>query len=257
MQWRVGRWGAAARQLSEAHGLNEKVQNRRGQRMTSQLLGVFALSVGQYRQARAHFERAYKLAKELGARDGEQVYWINSGLVHTELGKYQEALDCHRRAQELAEQNGNRRYAALALLNQGYVLTRLARFDQAFERFEQAEPLVIKLKAQDLEIECLLYRVIAYLERGQPAEALACSSEAVGMLADGIGYQHPEGVYYYHGQALRRVGRSDEAASFFAQAFDEIKRRARQLEEMDLSEDYLNIPFNREIAAAYRGSGEP
>ena len=136
-------------------------------------LGLVFTYLGDYEKARQYFELALKLFREIGNRQGEANTLTNLCKVNTFLGDTAAAYDLGRQALVIEQEIGERYGLGYALENMGLILERLDRQMEAASYYEQALTLRRGLKQKNLAIESLAGLVRIYLSQGDQSQSQA------------------------------------------------------------------------------------
>jgi DNA-binding SARP family transcriptional activator/Tfp pilus assembly protein PilF len=266
---------------------------RRGEGISLNNIGNIHQFLGQYEEARAHYQRSLEIRRELGDRRGEGINLDNLGGLYQGMGRYDEALHLHRQALKLRQELGDRIGEADTLENLGmlfvntgktpeaqasleqaleirrkieerrgqgyclYVLGHCARdqgnMREALEHYKRARALFAELGLKAEYLLTLSAEGAAHLKLKELDEALARSSEAIGLLEGGQECATPQEVYFNHSQVLAAQGQETKACAYLQRAYQVVMERVEKIRER--REDFLtNVPINRQIMQAWEAA---
>jgi CHAT domain-containing protein len=171
-----------------------------------------------------YVERAIALQQRLGNRFSTINEYANLAPAYLTLKRTDDALAAGRRAVEYAEKAGARELGARAWNQYGAVLHRVGRLDEAADAFLRSAQL-----ARDGDDKDALATALTQLSRVRSDQqryeaALEAAHDATRALA-GIGSVRKEtAVGHAFGDALRGLGRADEAADAYGRSIAALER---------------------------------
>ncbi len=291
-----GQYEEALRCYQQTLAICRELGIRRGEGISLNNIGNIYYFWGEYEKALAHHQQAVEIRRELGDRQGERISLDNVGAVYQSLGRYDQALSVHQGALEISLELGDRRGEGDSLENisvlwvsvgkpqealdfaerslkirreiedrrgQGYCLYMLGHCSrdrgnprEALERYQAARALFEELGLKAEYLLALSAESIAYLQLKHLPEALACSSEALGLLEGGQTCATPQEVYFHHFEILSaHADRGAEAHVYLQKAYDEVMKCAEKITERESRESFLkNVPINRQILHAWEAA---
>jgi tetratricopeptide (TPR) repeat protein len=212
-------------------------------------LGVIQMELGDFERA----ERAFREAIDAGVTTGVTSIAvggrINLGLVRAYLGAFDEGLALVRGAQAQYEKLGDDRMMGIARTYAALVL--LARGDAAASEVEAAAAAEALTAIATSRADALGTRARALLILGRPEEALACSSEAYGVLTD-VGSVDDGDVRtrLAHIEALLATHRTAEGRTILRATVERLELRAMNLRDPELRKLFLErVPENARVMA--------
>jgi predicted ATPase/DNA-binding SARP family transcriptional activator/Tfp pilus assembly protein PilF len=149
-------------------------------------LGLIALFMGNYDEARQHYEAARAIRASLGARSEEAAALNGIASVAWRQGHLDEAERLYSQALEVFREIGNRWCVALTLMDLGNVALLLGKTKQARELLSQSLSEWEKLGDRWGIAKAMQKLGVAALSDGKEAKALSCLMESL-RLSEAIG----------------------------------------------------------------------
>ena len=151
------------------------------QAAASSNLGVLEWRHGRYKAAAEHFVQALAAAGASGDRAGQIRALGNLGLVELRQGRYKAAADYCHQALPLVREAEDRVTESRLLANLGGIELRLGRHDQAVEHFERSLALCRAAGDRGSEAYALANLGLADLLCGRPEQAAARLGQALAI----------------------------------------------------------------------------
>ncbi|HEX2253676.1 MAG TPA: CHAT domain-containing protein [Thermoanaerobaculia bacterium] len=179
---RRGDYPAALAELARAIELHRALEDRGGESLSLNNLGMLLIHLGRVEEAVGHFERALEIARSDGDRSVLTGALNNLGTVYEYQGRVQEALASYREVREIARDSGNRRAQAVAVSNIGNLHHLMGENDEAEHFF--TESVALARESDDPRAEALALSNLAwtFVLRDRPAEALPHLERALAAL---------------------------------------------------------------------------
>lgn len=220
-------------------------------------LGHGWLNLGAFAQAQREMEAALQMLRAHGDRHVEAVTLQNQSTLALWLGEDTRALALARQAFDLAIATQARGIEKSAGLWLGHAELALGRLAQAREAFAQALRLASWLDdAEQHHASAGLARVA--MAEGDADAAVAALRPILDLVAAGgslDGTEQPRFIEITCHLALARAG-DPRAHEWLCRAHDALKAQAEAIDDPGLRRDFLgNVPFHREIMAAWARSG--
>lgn len=290
-----GHYEEALRCYHQALTICQELGIRRGEGIGLNNVGNIYQFLGQYEEALAHYQRSLEIRRELGDRWGEGISLDNLGGLYQSLGRYDEALRLHQQALKLRQELGDRVGEADTLENLGmlcvntgkshearvsvekalevrrqlgerrgqgyclYILGHCCRDQgdvrQALEHYQAARALFAELGLKAEYMLTLSAEGAAHLALRERHEALARSSEAIGLLEGGQECATPQEVCFNHAQVLSALGQEIPARAYVQRAYQEVMERAEKITEPQHRRIFLtDVRINRQIVQAWEAA---
>ena len=201
----------AAESLDLAEGLND----RDGQAVALNNLGIAHYYLAEYDKALGYYTRSLELAEQIGNDEVVAKALNNIGVIHYMWGEYDRTLEYYSRALENRKQAGDTHGIAVGHNNLGNVYYATERYDEALQHLSEALDLYTevndeRLAASTLNNIGLLYHkverfddALESLERARVIEerindkpGLALSLNNIGLVYDAWG-KYREALEYY------------------------------------------------------------
>ena len=138
VDFRLGRYQQALRQIGQARAIYRDEGDRRGQARAHTNVGVVLWGWDRYQESAEHFQQALSLHRQLGDRLGQALALDNLGTALGRQGHYKQAAECQEQALTLHRELGNRRGEARARANLGGMLSWQGRYQEAVGHLETA-----------------------------------------------------------------------------------------------------------------------
>lgn len=251
----LGQYEEALLCYQQALEIRRELGDRRGEGITLDNIGSLSQSLGRYDEALHFHQQALKLRHELGDRLGEADTLENLGMLLVSTGKTQEARASLEQALEIRRQIEERRGQGYCLYILGHCCRDQGDFRQALEHYKAARALFAELGLKAEYLLTLSAEGVAHLSLKELDEALARSSEALGLLEGGQKCATPQEVYFNHVQVLAAQGQETRARAYLQQAYKAVMERAEKIREPHHRESFLtNVSVNRQIIQAWQAA---
>jgi predicted ATPase/DNA-binding SARP family transcriptional activator len=252
----LGEYEKALAHQQQAVEIRRELGDRQGERISLDNVGAVYQSLGRYDQALSAHQSALAISLELGDRRGEGDSLENIGVLLVSVGKPQEALDFSERSLKIRREIEDRRGQGYCLYMLGHCSRDQGNPNEALARYQAARALFEELGLKAEYLLALSAEGMAHLQLKNLPEALACSSEALGLLEGGQMCATPQEVYFHHCEILSaHADRRAEARVYLQKAYDEVMRRAEKITERESRESFLkNVPINRQILQAWEAA---
>jgi DNA-binding SARP family transcriptional activator/predicted ATPase len=245
---------AAARQhYEQAEELYGQLGDRKGRAATVVNAAMLLANLGHYAEALAQDRRAATLFQGLDDLRGQAVSAINLAWHATLQGDYATARDSATRGLELARAMNSPVYEAYALSNLGAAERELGELPSAIEHM-QAGIALRQTLGQTVEYATdLCDLTVAYLRAGNISGARQTADEMLGLLAaDPEQMTYPQYLLWAAAQAYQASGETQRAGELLAQAHAALRRKASAIPDPESRATFLQMPFNRELMAAFQ-----
>jgi CHAT domain-containing protein/Tfp pilus assembly protein PilF len=257
----------AIKKWEEALPLYRMVNDRRGEAITLNNIGLVYDDLGEKQKALDYYNQALPIRRAVGDRGGEATTLNNIGGVYDALGEKQKALDFYNQALPILRAVGDRGGEATTLNNIGGVYDALGEKQKALDYYNQALPILRAVGARRGEAITLNNIGLVYDDLGEKQKALDYYNQAlpirravgdrggeattlnnIGGVYDALGEKQKALDYYNQALPIRRaVGdRGGEATTL-----NNIGRVYDALGEKQKALDYYNqaLPILRAVGA--------
>lgn len=203
--------------LQRALAMKRELGDRVEEGKTLSHLGLLYWEMGQYPQAIEHFNKAIAIGHELGDRILEASARNNLGLVYDELGDYRRSLDEYNRALELYKGTDFERGISDTIGNIGGKHLLLGEYAQALTYYQQSLAIDERLKLKPAITVDLENIALCYVGLGRAQEAIQ-TLDSASSLAKAVGLKEEADCQKAKGSALVQLGRYTEALDWYRQA---------------------------------------
>lgn len=221
--------------------------------------GTLAVRVGRLDDGAAAFRRANELFKRLNDLRGQTSSAINLGMAALLAGNYVDSIAAARQSLELARAMGSAVYESVALANMGAAERELGLLEQAIVHIEAGIALRRQIGGQPDNLANDLYDLaVAYLRAGCVERARAVTDELLAIYettADAL--TNPQLALWAAAQLELALGAQDRARQLRDQAYAVLHGRAGAIPDAESRAAFLNLPYNRQIRAAYEQGAWP
>jgi CHAT domain-containing protein len=188
-------------------------------------LGALYAETADYAKAETLLNEALPLARQLNDPEPQATVLMRLAFAASERGEFPVALQyCEQAVALLANQPARMRQVE-ARYQLARVYKSLNQFEQAQASFEQARQLTRELRVPQLTAILVGDYADLQLKMKKPAAALETARQAVTMLQRGGGSQHRAAQFLATAaEALRALGRQDEALAAYQQALAALER---------------------------------
>ncbi|MBC7251576.1 MAG: tetratricopeptide repeat protein [Anaerolineae bacterium] len=207
-------------------------------------LGELLIRLGQFEAAEEHLQQAHALWQEIQDAEGLFDNLSNCAALHLELGDADQAIACLQEAVMLAP--------GPAQMADGIGRLAIAHLQRGRPGdLEHAGALIEEIRAigEERQLsrgESLLWQAEICLATGHEGAALAYCTEARRAFGDSS-YRR-EALHWLTSQALRALGREDEAQTALERALAEVQRKAALITDEDMRTSFLErVSLNRRI----------
>ncbi len=258
----LGDYSLAQQQYQRALTLCQRIGWRFAETRFLGYLGNNYFDLGNYKAARQHHEQALQASQETGDREGEAISFDTLSLIWHHTGHNREGQISCQRALDIQREIKDRHGEGYTLTHLGSILHTLNDLQGAEEAFSRALQLRRELDEESLAVDDLAGLARVSLDQANPDQALVYVGEVLAWLetkgTEGI--EFPVLAYLICYQVLWATASGDLEAMTYAQSvlqkgYALLQERARRIQN-DLSQHQFleNVPFNREIIAAFSES---
>lgn len=236
----------AVASFSEARDLFRSLGDLRNEAKCLNNLGMSYLAIGDYRKACPLHERALSLYSAIGDEASRANALSNLGIALQALAvggdpayevlpigesrMLEEAFEDLRQALEIYDRTGDQAGSGRSHFNLGSVFLSRGCPRDALAHLAKARALASELGIRGLAARTLAAISRAHLQRGESAEALASSSDAVSMLEQGTASEAEE-IRFSHSRALSACGQLEEATTQLQLAVAGIRKKAERIRD--------------------------
>jgi predicted ATPase len=211
-------------------------------------LGYAEMLLGRWAIARGHLEAALSTSEQHLLHNVSAMAKNNLGLTLIRLGEIERGLAVEREAVEAFARYGDRRMEAASRL---YVARHLLEAGDAAGAQAEAET-AIELAGTLPSLRCYARAIVggALLVRGDGEQALVALQDALTTFERHGAEEGEILIRVLHRNALRALGRSEEAERAAARTRDRVGELARAISDDALRHGFLaNVPENRDALA--------
>jgi tetratricopeptide (TPR) repeat protein len=255
---RLTRLAEARAHYRVAERLYQELERPQGLAATWLNRGVLDLRLGDHAAAAARLERAEALFARLGDRRGETLCVLNSSSALLYGHRFEDARRAAQRALALAEAADNDLLSASALSNLGDAERHLGAPSAAIEHLCRALDIERRLGRDASAANALCELALAYLQAGTVAEA-AVAAEALLALLERRDDEllHPQQVAWVIARVRHAQGEEPAARQLAQRAAARLRTMADAIGDEAARAAFLEMEFNREIAALQAGGAWP
>jgi DNA-binding SARP family transcriptional activator len=207
--------------------------------------------------------RTLEQAQEISRRLGEPVrmaisqYNLACGLVYHDDALATRTIDKAREALGVFRANNQPGWEAATLTILGYAQWLAGQNGAALDVFRQAYETSERAGEWGRLPELLAYQGLAHLGLDHPPEALGLTRRAVLALAQGeVSEEVVPEIYYAHAVALSANDMEEQAAGYFAQAYEHLLAGAAELEDEAARQAFFHRnPTMRRLMRELRARG--
>ncbi len=243
----------ASRHYEQAEALYAMLGNRRGQAAVLVNAGMLAANLGHYAEAIEASMRAEALFKGLDDIRGQTVSLVNIAVHSLRKGDYRAARSSGIRALKSARIMKNPVFEAYALANLGAAELELGQSRQAITHME--EGLAIRREVGQAAVELatdLCDLTIAYLRAGNLASAQETADEMLNLLAaDAEHMTYPQYILWAAAQTYRSLGQVERGNELLVRAYMVMQEKKDSIPDPDSRNTFAQLPYNRDLQAAY------
>src|SRR6266404_3317035 len=204
--------------LQRALAMKRELGDRVEDGQTLRDLRLLYWEMSQYPQAREHFNKAIAIGRELGDRILEASARNNLGLVYDELGEYRRSLDEYNRALELYKGTDFERGISDTIGNIGGKHLLLGEYAEALRYYQQALAIDERLKLKPSICLDLENIGLCLVGLGRAEEAIQTLDRALSIAKEADLRKEEADNQKAKGSALMQLGRYTEALDCYRQA---------------------------------------
>jgi CHAT domain-containing protein/Tfp pilus assembly protein PilF len=210
---RLGNYPKALELLNAALQIKREIHDRPEQGKTLSHLGLVYWEQGDYAKAIEKFGQSIAIARELKDLQLEAASLNNLSLVYDEQGDYRKSLEQYQRALDLHRSVNYEPGESDTLGNIGGVYLLLGRYSEAEKHYREALEISRRLKLAPSETQDLGNLAQCLLGEGKIKESIEIYEEAIA-IAGHAGMAKEEADWYRgKASALLRLGKFDVALS--------------------------------------------
>jgi predicted ATPase/DNA-binding SARP family transcriptional activator len=249
---RLFRVAEARERYEQAEDMYALLGDRKGQAATLINAAMLMANLGNYGAAMAQDRKAEALFLSLNDLRGQAIAAINFAWHAILQGAYATAAESAARGLEQARSMKSQVYEAYALSNLGAAERELGALPQAIEHIQAGINLRRKLgQAVELATD-LTDLTITYLRTGDTNAARRTADEMLRILtADPDHMTYPQYILWAAAQTYRATGETEQSGAFLARAYTTLQQKASIIPDPPSRTTFLQIPFNRELLAAF------
>ncbi len=239
--------------LERALAIQRVAKNRWWEVRVLNELGIVALLLGDWADARRRFAEGEQLATAIGDEGGLALLLLNAGQAARESGSAGEAEQLLQQSLALAQTQEDRDLAAQALSELACTALAQEAYDVALERAEQALALFREMDATVSQTADLTVAALALSAMGRMDEARTNAAAALAILerCGGEGPDYPHRDYWRAAQVLAAAGDQAGAAHALGRAQTLLAAAAERIADPVIRERFLRqVPWNRAIMLA-------
>lgn len=215
---KFGEHPKALEYLQRALAMKRELGDRVEEGKTLSHLGLLYWEMSQYPQAIEHFDKAIAIGHELGDRILEASARNNLGLVYDELGEYRRSLDQYSRALELYKGTDFERGISDTIGNIGGKHLLLGEYAQALTYYQQSLAIDERLKLKPAITVDLENIALCYVGLGRAQEAIQTLDRALSIAKEAGLKKEEADCQKAKGSALVQLGKYTEALDWYRQA---------------------------------------
>jgi len=237
----------------QALQLYKRGRDLAGQGSTYLLLGAIHRYLGQIPQARDCYQQALELSHQAQSLRTEWQVLNNLGWLEWNEQAPRKAIRYYEQALPLCRRVRDRWGEAVVLNNWGIAHLDEEEYHEALGCFNRAYEIIEQLENDELKLENLSYRALAYLGLRAMREMERCLTEALEMLEGGVGSGLFHKVYLNLWRIYQATGRPEGARAYLKQAYEDVMARAQRIKNAALRESSLwGNRTHREVLLAWR-----
>lgn len=245
-----GDYRASRERFAEVLAVQEAINNRWEMVNVYNELGILHQELGSYAEANEYLRQGLELARRIGDAGGQGYVLVNMGLVARDEGDNLRAITSLEAGLEFARAQSDRYLEAAALCYLATV-SRQSNLPETAAEQARAALAIHETLGMDLNaIDDLAAIAGAHLDRRELPQATTYATEVYRRLqaCNGEGPEFPQQDYFICYQIMAATGDTATARAALRQANAIIQQRARQIQDEQLRQSYLNIRLHREIA---------
>ncbi|HMA37374.1 MAG TPA: AAA family ATPase [Chloroflexia bacterium] len=243
----------ARQHYAQAEAIYLALGNRQGQAAVLVNAAMLGANLGQYADAIAASRRAEGLFQALDDMRGQTTSLVNIAEHALRQGDYRTAKEAGARGLDLARTLKSPMLEAYALANLGAAERELGQLEPAIAHMEAG--LEIRRTTGQVAVELatdLCDLALAYLRAGRLAAAQQAVDEMLALLAaDPTHMTHPQFILWVAAQTYRALGQPEKAHALLAQAYQVLQERAAAIPDPESRATFAQLPYNRDLRAAY------
>jgi class 3 adenylate cyclase/tetratricopeptide (TPR) repeat protein len=221
-------------------------------------IGVAHMTLGDYHTAREYFQKGLDISRETGSRIRAGSGLVNLAWNALAMREWETAIA--RAGESLSILRGVKQIENVAegLIWLGHAWTGLGQIDKAFAAYKESLELRRQLRQENLAMSVVAGMARAALAQNDVDAALKHAAEILAFLDAGgslDGTWEPLRLYLTCYQALSAAG-DPRAEEMLQTAYEKLQKWAGKIPDEESRRMYLeNVPWHREITAAYRDRG--
>ncbi|OLT59633.1 CHAT domain-containing tetratricopeptide repeat protein [Moorena bouillonii] len=134
----LGDYPKAIENYQQSLTIARAIANRRAEANSLNGLGLTYQNLGDYPKAIEYHQQSLVIKREIGDREGEAKSLNGLGLAYHNLGDYPKAIENHQQSLTIAREIGNRKGVANSLNNLGLAYHNLGDYPKAIENHQQS-----------------------------------------------------------------------------------------------------------------------
>jgi len=247
---RLGHYDQALSLFQQALSMQQALGNQWWQAIAWNEVGIVRMLVGQYPEAQVAMTAALAIVEEIGAAVGKAYIQVNLGQILRDTGDLTGADAALAAGLAFAVQRQDRQLEAICHSDLALVWLARGDYPQAMNEAQQAQTIYTEIGTPYTATADFTTLALAALSLGRQEEAVGYADRALGLLTEcqGDGPDFPHRDYWYCGQVLQAVGRTEEAEMARSAAQRMLREKAEKITDPLLRASFLeNVAFNREI----------
>jgi tetratricopeptide (TPR) repeat protein len=247
----MGNYSDALIKLSRCLNLKQELEDKRGEGLALLGLGGLYTSIGDYDHAHDSYTQGLPIFHSLGL-PLERTMLKYLGQLYCELGKYDTANIYFQRGLNMAKSSGDEWVDTSIILAIGKAHLDRHQYQAAIDSLVIAEKFVDRMNQTENQILFLSWLGYAELELGRTSDAQSHVAQ-IEKLSEKRQIKPTliEVCWTLH-RIYAKLGNDAKAVHYLHLAYEELDRRAKNIQESNLRQSYLSkVKDNREIVAAW------
>jgi predicted ATPase/class 3 adenylate cyclase len=249
-----GAYTTSATTCEQSLIMMREVGDRRGEGEALGHLGEVARHLGDYDKAHSYYWKSLHLIREIGLRSVEAVILSNLGTIAEVQGDYASACASSKQSLTLAQAIGEPLYQGYALTCLGDALVGLGRLGEAAASLAEALALRQRVGHTALVLETRASLARLALAQGDLPQAATQVTPILAHLEAGqqlYGAEAPLRIMLTCYRVLQ-ANADPHASDLLRRAYEQLQTQASQLDDEARQRYLTNIPWNREVLAAWQ-----
>lgn len=255
-QYEQGQYQQAIETFQKALILVKEINERYGETLIYNKLGIIYQNLGDYPQSLRYFEQALPITKELGEQAGEASILNNIGSVYHLQSQYSLALEYYQKGLLIRKKIGDKTGEGTSLNNIANIYDQLGEYRQALEYYQQSLDLAKQTNDQIGTGITLDNMAMIYNNLGQYSLALEYNQKALKLLQPLQNKIEQARTLNNAGLIYNNLGQYQKAVNYYEQALAirrEIKDKAGEATSLNnIGNIYSNIGKNQEALEYYK-----